>query len=438
MNREPTPIPAEPPLGPIHSSSQKKQGPIRRFFSILGPGVITGAADDDPSGIVTYSIAGAQLGTSMLWVALLTWPLMSAVQMMCARVGMVTGSGLATALRKKFPKWVLVVMGIALFIANTINVGADLSGMADVCHLLTGIDLRIWVIVFGAAIIFATVRFRYASIANILKWLALFLFSYVITAFIVHPNWHQVLHDTFIPTAITSHDQWATLVAILGTTISPYLFFWQASQEIEEEKAKGHRTLASRKGATIREIHERKLDVGLGAFFSNMIMFFIILTTALTLHVHQTKIETSKDVVEALRPLAGRFAALLYAGGLIGVGFLAIPTLAGSAAYAFSETFGFRQGLDEKLPRAQVFYGVLVLSIILGVGMTFTPIRAVDALFWTAVINGVLAPFLLVGILLVACDRKIMQGQPSSMLGRVVVGLTTLGMFAAAIALFVL
>ena len=411
---------------------------MARFFSILGPGVVTGAADDDPSGIVTYSIAGAQLGTSLLWVALLTWPLMCSVQMMCARVGLVSGSGLAAALRKKFPRPVLIVIGLALFVANTINVGADLWGMADVTHLLTGMNTLIWVVIFAVAIVVATIRFRYAAIANILKWLALFLFSYVVTAFLVHPDWHQVLRDTFLPSPLTSHAQWVTLVGILGTTISPYLFFWQASQEIEEEKAKGHLTVKSRKGSSEEAIIDRKIDVGLGGFFSNLIMYFIILTTAMTLHRHHIQISTSRDAVEALRPLAGNFAALLYATGLIGVGFLAIPTLAGSAAYVFTETFGFRQGLDEPLRRARVFYAVLVLSVLLGTGLTFSPIRPVDALFGAAVINGVLAPFLLVGILLVASDRKIMQNQPSSLLGRIVVGITTLGMGAAAIALFVL
>jgi NRAMP (natural resistance-associated macrophage protein)-like metal ion transporter len=439
MRLQQKPKMAEKPVPDLASAQRKKTG-IRRFFSILGPGLVTGAADDDPSGIVTYSIAGAQLGTRMLWVALISWPLMCAVQMMCARIGMVTGGGLANALRKKFPKPVLIVAGFALFVANTINIGADLSGMADVTHLLTGFNSGIWVILFGAGIAFATVQFRYAAIANILKWLALFLFSYVITAFLVHPNWPVVLRDTFLPSAIRSHDEWATLVAILGTTISPYLFFWQASQEIEEEKVKGHLSVASRKGAPEHEIIERKIDVGIGGFFSNVIMYFIILTTALTLHTHVATqhIQTSKDAVQALKPLAGQFAALLYATGLIGVGFLAIPTLAGSAAYAFTETFGFRQGLDETLRRARAFYGILILSIVLGVALTFSPIKPVDALFWTAVINGVLAPFLLVGILLVACDRKIMQNQPSSMLGRIVVGITAIGMFVAAIGLFTL
>jgi NRAMP (natural resistance-associated macrophage protein)-like metal ion transporter len=416
---------------------QKRRGLFRRLLSIIGPGVITGAADDDPSGIVTYSVAGAQLGTSMLWTAFLTWPLMSAVQMMCARIGMVTGAGLSVALRKKFPKPVLVVAGLALFLANTLNIGADLSGMGDVMHLLVGLPTDMWVTVFGLVIMAATVRFSYSLIASVLKWLALFLFSYVITAFLSHPNWHQVLAATFLPSRVTGHDQWATLVAILGTTISPYLFFWQASLEVEEDKAKGHLTRASRRGATQEAIIDRKWDVGLGGFFSNFIMYFIILTTALTLHAHNvTHIETSADAVAALRPLAGPFAALIFAGGLIGVGFLAIPTLAGSAAYAFTETFGFRQGLNETLRRARAFYGVIILSILLGIGLTFTPIKPVDALFWTAVINGLLAPILLVGILMVASDRRIMQNQPSSLLGRVVVGLTTLGMFAAAIGLF--
>jgi NRAMP (natural resistance-associated macrophage protein)-like metal ion transporter len=428
---------AEPKPDPV--DSPKRRGLLRRFFSILGPGLVTGAADDDPSGIVTYSIAGAQLGTSLLWTALLTWPLMTAVQMMCARIGMVTGGGLTSALRKKFPQPVLVVVGTALFIANTINIGADLSGMADVGHLLTAIPAGILVVAFGLGIIAATIRFRYAAIASILKWLAAVLFAYIITAFLVHPNWRQVLVATFLPHWPSSHDQWETLVAILGTTISPYLFFWQASQETEVGKAKGQHTIASRRGATQQELNERALDVSTGAFFSNLIMFFIILTTALTLHRHDiTQIITSSDAVKALQPLAGRFAALLYALGLVGVGFLAIPTLAGSAAYALAETFGFRQGLDEKLLRARAFYGIMALSIILGIALTFTPIRPMDALFWTAVINGVLAPFLLVGILLVASDRRVMQNQPSSALACWVVGATTLGMFLAAAGLFFL
>jgi len=415
------------------------RNPVARFFSVLGPGLITGAADDDPSGIVTYSIAGAQLGLTMLWTALLTFPLMCAVQMMCARVGMVSGVGLAAALRKKFPRPVLMIIALALFLANAINIGADLDGMADVTLLLTGISKRIVVIVFGVGILFGTVYIRYARLAAVFKWLAAVLFAYVITAFLVKPDWPHVLAATFTPSWPRGHDQWSTLVAILGTTISPYLFFWQASQEIEEEKRKGHRSAASRRGASEEEIKLRKLDVGTGGFFSNLIMYFIILTTALTLNAHGvTHIQTTKDAVAALEPLAGRFAALLFAFGIIGVGFLAIPTLAGSAAYVFTEVFGFRQGLDEKLSRARAFYGVMGVSILVGIALTYSNVSPMDALFLTAVINGVLAPFLLVGILLVACDDRIMQGQPSSMLGRTVVAITALGMAFAAVALFLL
>jgi len=414
------------------------KGPIRRFFAILGPGLVTGAADDDPSGIVTYSIAGAQLGTSMLWTALLTFPLMAAVQMMCARVGMVTGTGLAVSLRKKMPHWVLVVVGMALFAANTVNVGADLSGMADVANLLSGIHASLFVIGFGVVIIFATIWFKYNSIASILKWLALSLFAYVFTAFLVHPDWSKILSATFLPSFPNSHAQWSTLVAILGTTISPYLFFWQASQEVEVEKARGQKTVESRQGANPKELKERALDVTAGAFFSNLIMYFIILTTALTLHKNGiTQLNSSKDAVQALSPLAGHFASLLYAVGLIGVGFLAIPTLAGSAAYVFVETFGYPQGLDKKLFRARAFYGILALSIILGMALTFTPIKPMDALFWSAVINGIVAPFVLVGILLVACDAALMRNQRSSLLARITVGVVTVAMFGAAIAIFV-
>ena len=416
-----------------------KPGPIRRFFALLGPGLVTGAADDDPSGIVTYSIAGAQLGTAMLWTAMLTFPLMGAVQMMCARIGMTTGMGLAAALRKKIPRSLLILVALALFSANTINIGADLSGMADVSNLLSGINKSIFVLVFGVAIIVVTIRFKYNSIAAILKWLALSLFAYVITAFIARPHWPEVLAATFMPSWPSSHAQWSMLVAILGTTISPYLFFWQASQEVEVEKARGQRTSASRRGADTSELKDRGIDVGTGAFFSNMIMYFIILTTALTLHRGGvTHLDTSKEAVKALEPLAGPFAAWLYALGMIGVGLLAIPTLAGSAAYVYSETFGMRQGLDEKLRRARAFYGIMGLSILFGMVLTFMPIKPMDALLWSAIINGLLAPFVLVGVLLVACDQKVMQGQTSSYLALGMVGLTTLGMFVAGIANFFL
>ena len=415
-----------------------KKNIVHRFFSALGPGLITGAADDDPSGIATYSVAGAQLGTALLWTAFITWPLMGAVQMMCARIGMVTGKGLAGALREKFPKPLIAIAALALLAANTINVGADLIGMADAANMLTGINSHIYVVFFGAGIAFATIRFRYQQIANILKWLALALFSYVITAFIVHPHWTAIAHDTFIPALPKGHDAWATLVAILGTTISPYLFFWQSSMEVEEKKAVGRRILVMRRGTTEYEIINRKLDVGAGAFFSNLVMYFIILTTALTLHVHGiTKIETSRQAAEALRPFAGSFAATLFTIGVLGVGLLSIPTLTGSAAYAFAETFRWKQGLDAKFKKARSFYTVIILSTVIGIALDVVHVNPLKALFWTAVINGLLAPFLLVGILIIACDRKIMRNQQSSFLGRTVVALATLLMFGAAIGMFV-
>ncbi|HEV8418897.1 MAG TPA: divalent metal cation transporter [Candidatus Udaeobacter sp.] len=417
----------------------KKPNPVRRFFSLLGPGLITGAADDDPSGVATYTITGAQLGTSLLWTAFITWPLMGCVQFMCARIGMVTGLGLAGALRRKIPRWMLIVAALALFGANSINVGADLSGMADAAEMLTGINSHLLVIIFGVGIAFWAVRCRYYQIAMILKWLALCLFAYVITAFVVRPDWGAIARDTFVPTWPKDHDTWQNLVAILGTTISPYLFFWQSSQEVEHEKSMGRRMLVQREGATKREIIDRKLDVGIGTFFSNLVMYFIILTAAVTLHQNGvTQIETSKQAAEALRPLAGSLAYFLYTAGLIGVGLLAIPTLAGSAAYAFAETFKWREGLDLPFKSAQPFYIVLIVSTLFGIAMDFLNINPVKALFWTAVINGVLAPFLLVGILMVASDGQLMRRQPSSWLSLAGVGVITLVMFGAAAAMFVL
>jgi NRAMP (natural resistance-associated macrophage protein)-like metal ion transporter len=412
---------------------------LRLLLKSLGPGLITGAADDDPSGIATYSVAGAQLGTTLLWTALLTWPLMAAVQIMCARIGQVTGQGLAGNLKLKFPKWLLLAFVIALLIANTINIAADLAGMADAASMLSGVNSRWFVLVFALLISWATVRLHYQQIAKVLKWLVLVLFAYPITAFVVGADWGQVLRDTFIPTFPHTRNEWATLVAILGTTISPYLFFWQTSEEVEEEKAEGRNSIAQRRGATTEELNLRNIDVGVGAFFSNMVMFFIILTTAITLHRHGiTNIETSRQAAEALRPFAGNFAATLFTVGIVGVGFLAIPTLAGSAAYAFAETLGWRQGLEKKLGQARWFYALILASTAAGVGLDFVGINPVKALYWTAVINGLLAPFLLVAILIVAADRKLMQGQPSSRFGWTVVAVTTIAMFAAGVAMFVM
>jgi len=415
-----------------------KPTPLRRILAALGPGVITGAADDDPSGIATYSVTGARFGTQFLWTAWVLWPLMAAIQMMCAQIGLVTGQGLAGALRQKYPRWLLAGAATALFIANTINIGADLGGMADAAHLLTGVPALAWVLLFGVGITIATVRLRYAVIANTLKWLALILVVYMIAAFDVHPDWGAVLRATAIPTLPHGREAWGILVALLGTTISPYLFFWQASQEVEEEKAAGELTLRARQGATATQIEDRRIDIGIGTFCSNIAMFFIIVTTASTLHAHgQTQLETSADVAAALKPLAGPFAMLLYTIGVVGTGLLAIPTLAGSAAYAFAETFDWNQGIDEKPSRAQAFYAVVAVSIALGATLGFAGISPVKALYWTAVINGLLAPFLMVAIWSAASDAKLMLGQPSSVLVRAVVGITTVAMFGAGIAMFV-
>jgi NRAMP (natural resistance-associated macrophage protein)-like metal ion transporter len=420
------------------SARGKRESLFKRVLHALGPGVTTGAADDDPSGVATYSVVGAQFGTSFLWSAWLTWPLMGCVQMMCARVGMVTGMGLAGAFREKFPRWVVAFISLALLIANTINIASDLSGMADAANMLGGGPAGVYIWIFGLGICALTVRLRYHQIANVLKWLALALFAYVITAFLAKPGWSSVLRDTVVPHVPRGAGGWAALVAILGTTISPYLFFWQAGQEVEEEKAKGRRLQIHRHHATRREIIDRRIDVGVGTFFSNLVMFFIILTTALTLHQHgATTISTTREAAEALRPLAGDYAYFLYTIGIIGTGLLAIPTLAGSAAYAFAETFDWTYGLDEKLRNAVSFYSVFIFATIAGAALDIFKIDPIKALFWSAVINGLLAPFLLVALLCVTNDKRIMQGQVSSRATRVVVMLTTVIMFGAAIGMLV-
>ena len=411
---------------------------IRRVTQALGPGVTTGAADDDPSGVATYSVVGAQFGTAFLWSALLTWPLMGCVQMMSARVGMVTGMGLAGALREKFPRWLVGTFAIVLLAANTVNIAADLSGMAHAAQMLGAGSAHLYVWIFGLGICVATVFLRYQQIASVLKWLAVALFAYVITAFLVHPQWGEVVHDTLLPSWPGGSAAWAALVAVLGTTISPYLFFWQAGQEVEEEKARGRRLLVHRRGATSTELADRRIDVGVGTFFSNVVMFFIILTTALTLHRHGiTAINTSSEAAAALRPLAGEHAYFLYTLGIVGTGLLAIPTLAGSAAYAFAETFDWAYGMDERFENAVSFYSVFILSTVIGASLDFFNVDPIKALFWSAIINGLLAPFVLVALFMVASDPVIMHGQISSRVTRAVVAVTTVLMFGAAVGMFI-
>jgi NRAMP (natural resistance-associated macrophage protein)-like metal ion transporter len=410
----------------------------RRFFAVLGPGLISGAADDDPSAIGTYSVVGAQFGTSVLWTAFVTWPLIAAIQMMCARIGLVTGSGLAHALGKKFPRPLVVTLSLGLLAANTITVGADLSAMADAAEMLSGLNSHYYVIFFGVIIALGTVLFRYRQIANLLKWFALSLFSYVLTAFVVQPNWSTVLRETVLPTWPTGREAWAGLVAILGATISPYLFFWQASYELEEKRDLGPIVHAEEQGGTRKRIRVRNLDVAVGTVFSNLAMFFIILTTALTLH-HKgiTNIDTSRDAAAVLMPLAGPCAATLFTVGIVGVGLVSIPTLITSAAYALAETFRWNHGLSEKFKAARPFYSVIIVSSVIGIALDCADVSPMKALYWAAVANGVLAPFLLIGILMVASDRKIMRQQPSSLLSRLAVVVTALVMFGAAVGMFV-
>jgi Mn2+/Fe2+ NRAMP family transporter len=294
------------------------------------------------------------------------------------------------------------------------------------------------VLFFGGLIAIATIELRYVAIARILKWLAFVLFAYVIDAILVGVDWKAALHDTVVPSIPRGREMWATLVAILGTTISPYLFVWQAAQEVEEEKAKGRRRVEDRAGATNAEIRARKVDVAVGTFFSNIVMYFIILATAVTLHRHGvTNPQTSHDVASALEPIAGRFATWLYTIGIVGTGALAIPTLAGSAAYAFAEVFGWREGMDERYRRARAFYTAFAVSVILGMVIVFVGVNPVRALFLSSVLNGLLAPFLLVCILVIAADKKIMRGQPSSTLGRATVTITTVLMIGAAVGMII-
>ena len=419
------------------SSVEPRRRPLLvRFLSALGPGLITGAADDDPSGIATYSAAGALLGTTQLWTALVTWPLMAAVQMTCARIAMATGKGLAGALRKKLPRSVVMAAAFALFIANTFNIAADLAGMADAAEMLSGINSHYFVILFGIGLTAGPILFHYEPIALALKWLTLSLCAYIVTAFIVRPDWSAVVHATFVPSLPTTRDGWAMLVGVLGTTISPYLFFWQAAQEVEETKSAARKrapTVAMR-----TRVLTRGLDIGVGTFFSNVGMYFIILTTALTLHRDGTHIQTSEGAAEALRPLAGNLAALLFTLGIIGVGFLAVPIMSASAAYAAAEIFGWRVGINKSFKTARAFYAIIILSTLVGIAIDFANINAIKALFWSAVLNGLLAPFLLAAILLVATDRKLMRDYPAPLVTTVLVAITTCAMIGAALGMFLL
>lgn len=423
---------------PIPSSDPgtRKPSHVRRFFAELGPGLITGAADDDPSGISTYSVAGATYGFAPLWTALFSFPLMSAVQLMCARLGMVSGRGLAAVIRRRYPKWVLLVACLLLVVANTVNIGADLGGMAEATEMMTGVTRFAWLPVFAALIVVVLIYGNYRNIARVFKWLTLVLFAYVAAAFLARPDWGQVLRATFVP-----HIQWnshylATFVAILGTTISPYLFFWQAAQEVEEERKEGRRTVHQRRGATDGELRSARTDVMTGMAFSNLIMYFIILTTGATLFASGHRdISTARQAAEALRPLAGKGAYLLFALGLVGTGMLGVPVLAGSAAFATAEAMHWRGSLDDRPRVAKKFYAVLAVSVVLGLALNFFEVNAVEMLFYAAVVNGVLAPPLIVLVTMLTSDEKVMGKRVNSPLLKWLGWITAAVMTAATIAM---
>jgi NRAMP (natural resistance-associated macrophage protein)-like metal ion transporter len=415
--------------------TQSSAQTARNFFEDLGPGLITGAADDDPSGISTYSVAGASLGYGPLWTALLTFPMMAAVQLMCARLGMATGHGLAHEVRLRYPPWVLWGACALLLVANITNLGADLGGMAEVAAMVTGIHPLVWTLVFALIIVISMFRSSYHAIARVFKWLTLVLFAYVAAAFLAKPDWKAVLVATLVPHISLTREFLSVLVAILGTTISPYLFFWQAAQEVEHRRAAG---LGATKRPRLFEIKALRTDVVTGMLYSNVIMYFIILTTAATLHAHGVHdIGTAKQAAEALLPLAGPGAYWLFALGIIGTGMLGVPVLSGSCAYAIAEAAAWRGTLDSKPRRAPGFYAVIAATVGIGLLFNFVHMNAVKMLFWSAVVNGLLAPPLILLVILLTSNRKVMGDSVNSPLVRWIGWATFAFMSAAAIGMFV-
>jgi NRAMP (natural resistance-associated macrophage protein)-like metal ion transporter len=427
-------------VNPTADETQPKQpGVVRRFFSNLGPGLITGAADDDPSGISTYSVAGAAFGFSFLWTALVTFPLMAAVQLMCARLGMVTGRGLGGAIRLRYPPWVLWPACLLLVVANVFNIGADLGGMADVMQMVTGIRSYFWTPFFALLITSLLIWTSYNLIERVFKWLTLVLFAYIITAFLVRPGWASVLQGTFLPHIEWTRSYMSVLVGILGTTISPYLFFWQAAEEVEEDRKHGKTTLAQRRGSTDQELRVAREDVVTGMFFSNLVMFFIILTTGATLYVHGIRdIETARQASEALRPLAGPGAYWLFTLALVGTGMLGVPVLAGSCAYAIAEAASWKgESLSDKPRGAPRFYFVIAAAMVVGLALDFAGLYAVKMLFWSAILNGLLAPPLVVLVVLLTSDKRVMLGRVNGRVAKSLGWICAAMMTAAALGLLV-
>ncbi len=430
-----SPIIPHQELGGAYTSPDPKsgKGSFKQFLKVLGPGLITGASDDDPSGIGTYSVAGASLGYGTLWIALWALPLMITVQYISAKVGMVTGRGLAGMLRKHYPHKLTYVVVFALFAANTINAGVDIGAIAAAINLIVPVPVTLMIIPITVLIIALQVWGSYKLIARVFKWLTLALLAYIGSGILAKPDWGEVLHSAIIPNFQFDKMFITTVIAILGTTISPYLLFWQASQEVEEEISQGRVSVWQRKGATNTELKFASWDVNIGMIVSNVVMFFIILATGATLFkAGKTDIQSATDAAEALRPIAGDAAKLLLAVGLIGAGILAVPVLTGSAAYAISEAFGWKYGLDNKPGEARQFYAIIVAASLIGMLVNFLGINPIQALFWTAVINGLLAPPVLALLMLISANKTIMGDRVNSRRTNFMGWLTTAVMALAA------
>lgn len=376
----------------------------------LGPGLVTGAADDDPSGIATYSQTGAQFGTGLMWTMVLCYPLMVAVQLASARVGRVTGKGLAHSLKKIMPRWLIIMIAILLFVANTINVGADLAAMGEASSLVAPINKHIFTAIFALVSLGLQMRIPYHRYSSWLRWLTLVLFAYVALLFMVKIEWSEVVTGLFIP-KISGTDEITTIVAIFGTTISPYLFFWQAAQEVEElDNDEEREPLLERKDQAPDALKRIRWDTFAGMAVSNIVALAIILGTAATLHnTGKTDIQSAADAAKALQPVAGNFAFAIFCLGIVGTGLLAVPVLAGSSAYAASEIGGWNASLEDKPRRAKAFYFVIALGVVLSIGIDWSPFSPMKALFWSAVLNGVVAVPVLVGLMVVVARKQIMQ-----------------------------
>ncbi len=413
--------------------------PRRGLLALLGPGLITGASDDDPSGIATYSQAGAQFGYSMVWVMLFTWPLMAAIQEISARIGRVTGHGIAGNIRHYYPPWLLRGIVALLLAANIINLGADLGAMGEALRLLIGGPPHLYVVAFAVGCALLEIFVRYERYVSILKWTSVTLFAYVATALVVDVPWARVAHSLVVPTLSWDKDYLVAIVAVLGTTITPYCFFWQSSEEAEEERIDpaAHPLIEAPEEART-EIGRIRIDTYLGMGFSNLISLFIIITTAATLNAHGiTDIQTSSQAAEALRPIAGVFTFALFAAGIIGIGVLAVPVLAGSAAYALGEALDWPTGLARRPLDAKAFYGAIAAATLIGVAINFVDLDPIKALFWSAVINGVVAVPLMVVIMLMAMQRQVMGAFTLPRLLWVMGWLSTTAMTAAVTAMFV-